>query len=111
MSPCKGDIPTFVDNKGQAWGTALWTKVLSSVYVYRTDINMERRISCSNVTCTWEIIFKQEQVQAIKYFQVQATKYEKLSLQVQCPVQSALQLSLSCFLLMLLTESFYIHFC
>ena len=36
-----------------------------------------------------------------KNFQVQGTKYDKLSLQVQCPVQSNLQLYLSCFLLML----------
>ena len=32
--------------------------------------------------------FKQQQAQAAKYFEVQAAKYDKLSLQVHCPVQS-----------------------
>ena len=36
----------------------------------------------------YKYTFKQQQAQAIKYFEVQATKYDKLSLQVQCPVQS-----------------------
>ena len=51
-------------------------------------------------------------VQAAKYDKlssqcpVQSAKYDKLS--SQCLVQSAFQLSLSCFLLMLLTESFFL---
>ena len=82
-----------------------------AVLVYRIDINIERLISCSNELELEKYTFKQPQVQATKYFQVQATKYEKLLLQVQCPVQSALQLFSSCFLLVLLIESFYIYFC
>ena len=25
MRPCKSDTPTFMDNKGQTWGQALWS--------------------------------------------------------------------------------------
>ena len=57
------------------------------------------------------ILLKQAQLQLEKFTfkqqQAQATKY--CELQANCPVQSAYQLS--CFLLMLLTESFYIYFC
>ena len=74
--------------------------MLVFIYVYRIDINIERLISCSN-----------KQQQGTKYFQVQATQYDQLSLQVQWSVQSALQLSLSCLLLMPLTESFFIYLC
>ena len=48
MSPCKGDTPTFVDNKGKPWEPALWTTLLVFIYVYRIDIKIERLISCSN---------------------------------------------------------------
>ena len=40
--------------------------------------------------------FKQQQVQATKYSEVRATKYDKLSLQVQCPAQSGLQQVVFC---------------
>ena len=46
-------------------------------------------MSCSNKLALEKYIFKQQQVQA--------TKYDKLSLQVQCPLQAAPQLPLSCF--------------
>ena len=46
MSPYKGDTPTFVDNKGQPWGTALWKTVLVFNKVYCIDINIEQLISC-----------------------------------------------------------------
>ena len=36
----------------------------------------------------YKYTFKQQQAQATKHFEVQAIKYDKLSLQVQCPVQS-----------------------
>ena len=34
----------------------------------------------------YKYTFKQQQAQATKYFEVQATKYDKFLLQVQCPV-------------------------
>ena len=46
-------------------------------------------MSCSNKLALEKYTFKQQQVQA--------TKYDKLSLQVQCPLQAAPQLCLSCF--------------
>ena len=87
--------------------------LLVFIYVYRIDMNIERLMPCSKKRNLHlkNILSSNKQVQATKYFQVQATKYYKFSLQVQCPVQSDLQLSLSCFLLMLLTESLYIYFC
>ena len=73
-------------------------------YVYRIDINIERLISCSNKQLALEKYTLQ-----ILLSLVQATKYDRLSLQVKALYnQSALQVSLSCFLLMLLTESFYL---
>ena len=80
MSPCKGDTPTFVDDKGNigsSWGPALsyWYKYGATyILLKQTQLALEK------------YTFKQQQVQATKYFQVQATKYDKLSLQVQCPV-------------------------
>ena len=64
------------------------------------DINMVRLIYTytyaeANITFKqqytfkfYKYTFKQQQAQAKKYFEVQATKYNKLPLQVQCPVQS-----------------------
>ena len=49
--------------------------------MYTTCIPL--RISCIKL-----IIPTFYQAQAAKYFEVQATKYDKLSLWVQCPVQS-----------------------
>ena len=86
--------------------------LLVFVYVYRIDMNIERLMPCSdkhnlhlkNILSSNN---KSKQQSTFKSKQ----KYDKLSLQVQCPVQSDLKPSLSCFLLMLLTESLYIYFC
>ena len=48
MNPHKGDIPTFVDNKGYPWGPALRTTLSVFNYVYRIDITIERLTSSSN---------------------------------------------------------------
>ena len=73
----QGDTPTFVDNKGQPWGPALWTTVLVFNYVYRIDINIERLISCSNKQLALE-----KYTLYIFLSLVQETKYDKLALQV-----------------------------
>ena len=71
---------------------------ISHLYEYRaTCVLLKTYLALEKYT------FKQQQVQV--------TKYEKFSLQVECPVQSDLQLSLRYFLLMILTESLYIYFC
>ena len=111
MTPCKGDTTTFVDDIGWPWEKALSATELVFIYVYYFYINIERIISCSNKLALEKYTFKQQQVLTIQYFQVQATKYDKLPLKLQYLVQSALQLSLSCFLLMLFIESFYTYFC
>ena len=38
----QGDIPVFLDNKGQTWELALSMTLLVFVYVYRIDVNIER---------------------------------------------------------------------
>ena len=71
---------------------------ISHLYEYRaTCVLLKTYLALEKYT------FKQQQVQV--------TKYEKFSLQAECTVQSDLQLSLRCFLLMILTESLYIYFC
>ena len=82
MSRYKSDTPTFVNNKGQTCGQAFWRRMLVFIYIYRIDINLERLISCWNKhifkqQCTFKLYkytFKQQQAQATKYFEVQATK-------------------------------------
>ena len=32
--------------------------LMVSIYIYRIDINIEWLISCSNLTCTWNIYFQ-----------------------------------------------------
>ena len=53
MSPHKGYTPTFVDNKGEPWESALCrisrTTVMVFICVYLIDVIVERPIiSCSN---------------------------------------------------------------
>ena len=58
MSPCKGDIPAFVDNKGQPWRPALChEQVMVFISVYRIDVSIEPLIPSWNITCTWKIHF------------------------------------------------------
>ena len=69
-------------------------------------MNIGQLMPCSN---KYNLHLKKKDIQVAanprkKYFQVQKTKYDKLSLQVQCPGQSDLQLTI-CKLLILLTES------
>ena len=103
MSPYKCDTPTFVDNKGYPCGPAFWTTVLGFKYVYRIDINLERLISCSNK----HNLHLKNILCRFCYFSP-SSKVWQVVVASKCPVQSALQPSLSCFLLMLLTESFYL---
>ena len=48
MSPCKGDTPIFVDNKGWTWEPASSMTLLVFIYVYRINMNIERFMPCSN---------------------------------------------------------------
>ena len=73
---------------------------LGFYYVYRIDISIERLISCSN-----KHNLHLKNILQIFLSLVQTTKYVVAS---KSPLQSALQVSLSCFLLMPLTESFYL---
>ena len=68
--------------------------LLVFIYVYRIDMNIERLVKDKQ-----QSTFKSKQ------------KYDKLLLQVQCPVQSDLQPSVSYFLFMLFTESLHIYLC
>ena len=79
--------------------------LLVLIYVYHINMNTERLMPCSN-----KHSFHLKNILSSNNFQVQAAKYDKLLLQVHCPAQFDLQLSLSCFLLMLLTEGLYIYF-
>ena len=47
MSPCKGDTPIFVDNKGWTWEPASSMTLLVFIYVYRINMNIERLMTCS----------------------------------------------------------------
>ena len=47
MSPCKGDIPTFVDNKDKL-GDKRYERKCWFLFTYLFDINIERLISYSN---------------------------------------------------------------
>ena len=42
MSPCKGDIPIFMDK------TSIMNASVGFTHAYRTGINIEQRISYSN---------------------------------------------------------------
>ena len=80
MRPCKSD------KQG----------VLLFIYIYRIAINIDDLyLAETNITFKQKYTFKfynytikQQQAEATKYFEVQATKYDKLTFQVQCPVQS-----------------------
>ena len=61
--------------------------LLVFIYVYRIDMNIERLMPCSN---KHNLHLKSPSNKV--YFQIQATKYDKLLLQVQWPGQSDLQL-------------------
>ena len=86
MSPCKGDTPIFVENKGWTWEPALWMTLSVFIYVYRIDMNIERLMSCSskhnlhlkNILSSNN---KSKQHSTFKSKQ----KYDKLSLQEQFP--------------------------
>ena len=83
MSPCKGDTPIFVDNKGQTWGPALWMTLLVFSYVYRIDMNIEGLMPCSNK----HNLHLKNILPSNKKSKQQSTfkskqKYDKLSLQV-----------------------------
>ena len=42
----------------------------------------------TNITFKQQYTLKQQQAQATEYFEFEVTKYDKLLLRVQCPVQS-----------------------
>ena len=74
-------------------------------------MNIERLMPCSNKHNLYlKNILSRNNKSKQQSTSESKQKYDKLSLQVQCPLQSDLQPSLSCFLLMLLTESLYIIF-
>ena len=75
-------------------------------YIYR-ERESDLYLAQTNITCTWKIDFQGSTSPSNKLLSSPAIKVCKLSLQVQLPVQSALQL----LLVMLLAESFYVYFC
>ena len=82
--------------------------MLVFIYIYRIDL--ERHISCwNNYNFQAAIYFQATPSSSNKVLWGPSNKYDKLSLQVQCPVQSVAIFKL--FLLMLLTERFSIYFC
>ena len=54
------------------------------MYLAETNITFKQQ----HIFKFYKYTFNQQQAQATMYFEVQATKYDKLSQQVQCPVQS-----------------------
>ena len=95
MSPCKSDTPHLWIIKDKLGGKRyerecwfLFTYIVltqSDIYLAETNITFKQQYTFK----FYKYTFKQQQAQATKYFEVQATKYDKLSLRVQCPVQSA----------------------
>ena len=67
--------------------------MLVFIYIYRIGVNIEHLyLAETNITFKqqytfkfYKYTFKQQQAQATKYFEVQATKYDKMSLQVRVP--------------------------
>ena len=82
--------------------------LLAFIYVYRIDMNIEQLMPCSNkhnLHLNNIVSSKNKSKEKSTFKFNQEKNYDTLSLQVQCPGQSDVPLSLSCFLLMLLTES------
>ena len=75
--------------------------IQSNLYFAETNITFKQQYTFKFCKYT----FKQHQAQATKYFEVQATSMTSFRFKYN------LQLSLSCFLLMVLTERFCIYFC
>ena len=114
MSPCKSDTPhlqIIKDKLGdkryerECW--FLFTYIVltqSDIYLAETNITFKQQ-------CTFKFYkytFKQHQAQAAKYFQVHATSMTNCRCKYNA--QHNPQLSLSYFLLMLLTERFFFCF-
>ena len=96
MNPCKSDTPYLSIIKGklghkpyerECWFLFTYIvlmQIQSDLYLAETNITFKQQYTFK----FYKYTFKQQQAQATKYFEVQATKYDKLSLQVQYPVQS-----------------------
>ena len=96
MSPCKSDTPhlwIIKDKLGdKRYERGCWflftyivlMQVLSDLYLAETNITFKQQYTFK----FYKYTFNQKQAQATKCLEVQAAKYDKLSLRVQCPVQS-----------------------
>ena len=71
------------ESVGFYWHISYWCKYRAT-YLAETNITFKQQYTFK----FYKYTFKQHQAQATKYFEVQATKYDKLLLRVQCPVQS-----------------------
>ena len=113
MSPCKIDTPhlwIIKDKLGdkryerECWFLFTYIVLIQSdIYLAETNITFKQQYTFK----FYKYTFKQHQAQATKYFEVQATSMT--SCRCKYNAQYNLQLSLSYFLLMLLTESFCIY--
>ena len=92
MSPCKSDTPHLwivrdklgdKRYKRECWFLFTYI-VIDASYILLKHITFKQQYTFK----FYKYTFKQQQAQATKCFEVQATKYDKLSLQIQCPVQS-----------------------
>ena len=79
--------------------------IQSDIYLAEINITFKQQYTFKFYRYT----FKQHQAQATKYFENQATSMT--SCRCKCNVQYSLYLSLSYFLLMVVTERFCIYFC
>ena len=92
--------------EGECWFLFTYIVLISSdIYLPETNITFKQQYTFK----FYKYIFKQQQAQATKYFEVQTTSMT--SCRCKYSAQYNLQLSLSYFLLMLLTERFCIYFC
>ena len=79
--------------------------IQSDIYLAETNITFKQQYTFK----FYKYTFKQHQDQATKYFEVQATSMTSCCCKYNAQYNP--QLSLSCFLLMLLTKRFCIYFC
>ena len=110
MNPCKSNTPhlwiikeKLVEKRYERERWFLFTYIIliqSDLYLAKTNIIFKQQY----IFKFYKYTFKKHQTQATIYFEVQATSM------ISCCYKYNLQLSLNCFLLMLLTERFCIYF-
>ena len=109
MSPCKGDILIFVDNKEQTWEPALSMTLLVFIYVQHIDMNIEQL----SIPCSKKHNLGLKNILSSKNKSKDKSTFKskkKSTTRCRCKYNTLdnlifSYLYLSCFLLMLLTES------